>query len=120
MAKNKVQAEKGIDDFLVGKSDHTRELFNHLVQQFQKAGSVTLHPAKTMIGIATPRKRIAYITQFGKNFIHVVFMFRVPYNDNLLSENSPGSRPKSVQSPFQDVSKGGYKCRSEKVYKACG
>ncbi len=36
-----------------------------------------------MIGIATPRKRIAYITQLGKNFIHVVFPFKQPYPDNL-------------------------------------
>ena len=42
-----------------------------------------MHPAKTMIGIATSQKRIAYITQFGKNFIHVVFPFEKPYADNL-------------------------------------
>ncbi len=36
-----------------------------------------------MIGIATPRKRIAYITQLGKSFIHVVFPFEKPYSDNL-------------------------------------
>jgi hypothetical protein len=36
-----------------------------------------------MIGIATPRKRIAYITQLGKNFVHVVFPFAKAYEDNL-------------------------------------
>jgi len=36
-----------------------------------------------MIGIATSRKRIAYITQLGKNFVHVVFYFDQPYSDNL-------------------------------------
>ena len=36
-----------------------------------------------MIGIATPRKRIAYIGQLGKNFIHVVFPFKNPYPNNL-------------------------------------
>jgi len=36
-----------------------------------------------MIGIATPRKRIAYVTQLGKNFIHVVFPFDKPHADNL-------------------------------------
>lgn len=36
-----------------------------------------------MIGIATPRKRVAYITQLGKNFIHVVFHFEQAYPDNL-------------------------------------
>ncbi len=48
-----------------------------------KIGKVTIHPAKTMIGIASDRKRIAYITQLGKNFIHVVFPFEKPHNDNL-------------------------------------
>jgi hypothetical protein len=42
-----------------------------------------VHPAKTMIGIATPRKRICYVTQVGKDFIHVVFPFEVTYPDNL-------------------------------------
>jgi hypothetical protein len=36
-----------------------------------------------MIGIATTRKRIAYITQLGGNFIHVVLPFDHPYTDNL-------------------------------------
>ncbi len=46
-------------------------------------GKITVQPAKTMIGIATARKRIAYVTQLGKNFIHVVFPFDQPYPDNL-------------------------------------
>jgi len=58
--------EKTLDDFLKGKSEHTLLLFHHFIEQFQKVGKVTVHPAKTMIGIATPRKRIAYITQLGK------------------------------------------------------
>lgn len=72
-----------LDDFLNGKSETTLALFNHFVQQFQRVGKVTLQPAKTMIGVATPRKRIAYITQLGKNFVHVTFMFEKPYPDNL-------------------------------------
>jgi hypothetical protein len=70
-------------DLLVGKSAHAVGLFDHFVQQFQEVGDVTLHPAKTMIGVATSRKRIAYITQIGKNFIHVVFPFDKPHPDNL-------------------------------------
>ncbi len=72
-----------VQDFLNGKSDHTIKLFTHFVQKFGQIGSVTLHPAKTMIGIATPRKRIAWVTQFGKFFLHVVFPFEKPYPDNL-------------------------------------
>jgi hypothetical protein len=35
-----------------------------------------------MIGIANSHKRIAYISQLGKNFIHVVFLFKERYDDN--------------------------------------
>jgi hypothetical protein len=75
--------DSNLDDFLNGKSEATISLFNYFVDEFKRIGKVTIHPAKTMIGIATPRKRIAYITQLGKNFIHVVFPFEKPYPDNL-------------------------------------
>jgi hypothetical protein len=74
---------KSINDFLSNKSEHTIQLFHHFVKEFEDVGNISLHAAKTMIGIATPRKRIAYITQLGKNFIHVVFPFEQPYEDNL-------------------------------------
>ncbi|HEX7017008.1 MAG TPA: DUF5655 domain-containing protein [Cyclobacteriaceae bacterium] len=72
-----------LDDFFRGKSPHTVALFTHFVNMFRTVGAVTLHPAKTMIGVATPRKRIAYITRVGKDFIHVVFPFPQAYPDNL-------------------------------------
>src|SRR5688500_308264 len=81
--KSLSETNKTIDDFLEGKTSHTRGLFDHFIQQYLRIGAVTVHPAKTMIGIATSRKRIAYITQLGKNFIHVVFPFEKPYDDNL-------------------------------------
>lgn len=80
MAKN---TDKSLDEFLKGKSEITLSLFHHFVDEFSRIGKVTIHPAKTMIGIATSRKRIAYVTQLGKNFIHVVFPFEKPYPDNL-------------------------------------
>ncbi len=81
MSKN--LAAQTIADFLSGKSDHTLALFHHFIEEFKNQGDITVHPAKTMIGIATPRKRIAYVTQLGKDFIHVVFHFGQPYPDNL-------------------------------------
>ena len=72
-----------VQDFLTGKSNVTLELFHHFISEFNKVGAITLHPAKTMIGIANSDKRIAWITQLGKNFIHVVFPFKEPYPDNL-------------------------------------
>lgn len=77
------QANKTIQDFLKGKTDRTLELYDHFINEYKKLGAVTLHPAKTMIGIANDKKRIAWITQLGKNFIHVVFPFKQPYPDNL-------------------------------------
>jgi len=75
--------EKTLDYFLRGKSERTLMLYHHFIDEYQKLGQISVHPAKTMIGIATARKRIAYITQLGKNFIHVVFPFEKPYADNL-------------------------------------
>jgi hypothetical protein len=69
--------------FLTGKPEYTLMLFHHFVNEFQKVGPITLHPAKTMIGIANSHKRVAWITALGKNFIHVVFPFKQPYPDNL-------------------------------------
>ncbi len=83
MAKRGTTTQETAVDFLTGKSPETIELFSHFVNEFQKIGEVTLYPAKTMIGIAAPRKRIAWITQLGKNFVHVVFPFEKPYEDNL-------------------------------------
>ncbi len=74
---------KTIEEFLLNKSAHTTELFRYFVAQYQLLADITVRPAKTMIGIATPRKRIAYITQLGRNFIHVYFPFEKPYSDNL-------------------------------------
>jgi len=69
--------------FLAGKSEVSLALFDHFISEFSKVAPVTLHPAKTMIGISNGHKRIAWVTQFGKGFLHVVFPFRQPYNDNL-------------------------------------
>jgi hypothetical protein len=74
---------KKLQDFLTGKSEHTLMLFHHFITELQKIGPVTVRPAKTMIGIANSHKRIVYITQLGRNFIHVVFPFKKRYDDNL-------------------------------------
>jgi hypothetical protein len=74
---------KKVADFLAGKSQHTIELFNHFIDTYNTIGIIELHAAKTMIGVSNTRKRIAYVTQLGKNFIHVVFPFKEAYNDNL-------------------------------------
>ena len=75
--------ETQIAHFLNGKSDITLMLFNHFINRFREVGNITMEPAKTMIGISNGSKRIAWVTQFGKNFIHVVFPFQKEYPDNL-------------------------------------
>ena len=74
---------KTIADFLAGKSQHTTELFEHFITEYNTIGLIEAHAAKTMIGISNSHKRIAWITQLGRNFIHVVFPFKEPHNDNL-------------------------------------
>jgi len=69
--------------FIAGKSAHTLALLNHFIEQYQQLGDVYLYPTKSMIGIGSGDTRIAWITQLGKNFIHVVFPFEHPYADNL-------------------------------------
>ncbi len=83
MSPKPSSVDKALNDFLYGKSEQTLELFQYFIEQYKQIGEVTVHPAKSMIGIATARKRIAYITQLGKNFIHVVFPFEKPHSDNL-------------------------------------
>jgi len=75
--------KKTVQDFLVGKSKYSQILFHHFVQSYQRIAPVTLYPSKTMIGIAHEGKKIAWITQVGKDFVHVVFPFPKPYPDNL-------------------------------------
>jgi hypothetical protein len=72
-----------ISKFLAGKSEHTLQLFDHFITQFKTIGDIELEATKTMIGISNGGKRIAWVTQLGKNFIHVVFPFKQAYEDNL-------------------------------------
>ena len=76
-------ADKTIADFISGKSSHTIELYHHFILMFETIGIIKVSAAKTMISISNAHKPIAWITQFGKNFIHVVFPFKTPRNDNL-------------------------------------
>lgn len=74
---------KEAEQFLKGKSYAALALFDHFLETYRNIGPVSLYPTKTMMGIANADKRIAWITQLGKNFVHVVFPFKKPYPDNL-------------------------------------
>lgn len=58
-------------------------LYRHFIAAFEKIGELRVEPTKTMIGISNGHKRIAWVTQLGKSFMHVVFPFRREYPDNL-------------------------------------
>ncbi|NIG54964.1 hypothetical protein [Chitinophaga sp. Cy-1792] len=75
-----------IAHFFAGKPDITRDLFNFFISRYLQLGHICLVPTKTMIAVTAgtaDSRRIAWVTQFGKNFIHVVFPFREEYADNL-------------------------------------
>jgi hypothetical protein len=69
--------------FLADKSDHTVQLLEHFVTQYQIIGNVSLRPAKSMVAIAAPGKSMAWVTQLGKNFVHIVFPFKEAFTDNM-------------------------------------
>ena len=75
--------KKEIAAFTKGKSEHSLGLLGHFIKEFESVGNINLHATKTMIGISNDNKRIAWITQIGKNFIHVVFPFKKEYANNL-------------------------------------
>lgn len=75
-----------LEEFVAGKPAQTVSLLHYFIDEFARIGKVQAVPAKTMIGIATKRKRIAYVTRIGRDFIHVVFPFTEPHENNLCFE----------------------------------
>ena len=78
-----MQHHPQIAQFLTCRSLHTLALFDNFISEFEQIGDITIEPTKTMIGISNRHKRIAWVTQLGRNFIHVVFPFKQEYADNL-------------------------------------
>ncbi|TCD00681.1 hypothetical protein EZ449_20160 [Pedobacter frigidisoli] len=74
--------EKQLSDFLNGKTEYTLGLFRFFIAEFAQFGKVNLRATKSMIAIESTHG-FAYITQLGKNFVHVVFPFEIPFKDNL-------------------------------------
>ena len=74
--------ERDLADFLQGKSTHTIELFDHLINEYLQIAPIKVYPTKSMIALGA-RVNFAYVTQLGKNFIDVVFPFNEIHDDNL-------------------------------------
>jgi hypothetical protein len=68
---------------LHNKSDCSLELLNHFISKFKEIGVIEIQPTKTMIAVGVKDKNLVYITALGKNFLHVVFPFKIDYADNL-------------------------------------
>lgn len=75
--------QKDLLQFTHNKSAHTLEIFNRFVQEYEKLGHITLEPTKTMIAVDNGKRRVAWIRDLGRNFVHVVFPFKQAYEDNL-------------------------------------
>ncbi|WP_131537927.1 DUF5655 domain-containing protein [Pedobacter nototheniae] len=71
-----------LSGLLNGKTEYALSLFRFFIDEFEKIGKINLRHTKTMIAIEGDYK-MAYLTQVGKNFIHVVFQFDKLYEDNL-------------------------------------
>ncbi|MET3879749.1 hypothetical protein [Chitinophaga sp. OAE865] len=69
--------------FIAGKSAQTLALLEYFIAQYEKLGKIYLYPVKSMIGIGVSDKRVAWVTQLGKNFVHIVFPFEKSHLDNL-------------------------------------
>ena len=74
--------ERNLGYFLQGKSAHTVELFDHLINEYLQMAPIKVYPTKSMIALGL-HTNFAYVTQLGKNFIDVVFPFKEIYADNL-------------------------------------
>lgn len=74
--------EKYLSDFLNGKTEYTLGLFRFFMEQLTEIGEIKLRTTKSMIAIES-KIPFAYLTQLGKNFIHLVIPFNQPYEDNL-------------------------------------
>ncbi|MCZ4223095.1 DUF5655 domain-containing protein [Pedobacter rhodius] len=74
--------ENDLSGFLNGKTEYTIELFRFFIDEFSRLSDVNIRPLKSMISIEGKHNYV-YITQLGKNFIHVVFHFNKPFEDNL-------------------------------------
>ncbi|MFL5752788.1 MAG: hypothetical protein ACJ76F_05230 [Bacteroidia bacterium] len=68
---------------LEGKSEYSRALFEHFISEFKRIGEIKVEVTKSMIAVSNAHRRIAWVTQIGKNFIHVVFPFDKAHSNNL-------------------------------------
>lgn len=69
-------------EFLNGKTECSLELFRFFINELNGIEPVKIEQLKSMLAI-TGRNKFAYVTQIGKNFLHIVIPFDKPFSDNL-------------------------------------
>lgn len=71
-----------VDNFLEGKTEKAKDLFNYFLLVYKRIGDFELHPVKTRVALLT-KMRFCSINKIGKDYIDVHFVLTEPYNDNL-------------------------------------
>lgn len=82
-----------LKEFLNGKTEYALSLFRFFIDELNTFGAFEVKATKTMIALQSTVK-FAYVTQLGKNFIHIVLPFNQPfYNQLCFSKiaNVPGT-----------------------------
>lgn len=79
--QNHYCGDKTVADFLIGKTEVTLNLFEHLMAALEEIGPIKVYATKSMIVIAAD-VRFAYIIKLGKDFIDVVLPFKTVFEDN--------------------------------------
>lgn len=82
--------------FLAGKTPQALALYEHFLSCCALQGAIEVRATKSMLAIMHHGRSIAWVTQLGKNFVHIVFPFEQAYPDNLCFTKIavvPGSTP---------------------------
>jgi len=76
--------DPAVKSFIAGKSATTLALLDYFLKQYEQLNEqIYLYPTKSMLGIGISDRRVAWVTQLGKSFVHIVFPFNKAYTDNL-------------------------------------
>jgi len=92
-------------ELLTGKTEYALSLFRFFIEEYKQIGPIELISLKSMIALKGHQK-IAYVTQIGKNFVHIVFPFNQIYHDNLCFSkiaNVPGTEQYNHHLRIYDV-----------------
>lgn len=73
---------QSIGNFLIGKTESSLALLDHLIAKFEEIGPIQVYATKSII-VVSREKGFTYVINIGKNFVDVIFPFKERYEDNL-------------------------------------